>query len=180
MNWVIEIETLMKERRIFLEGVYEAEYVDLPAARCRVLEPIKVKIVAVLTQDGIAVGGYVRTTVEHPCDRCLRMVKVPVSGTVEALYKPLSEAPKTKEEQLESLRNVLYYSASKIDLSERILEAIVVDVPTRVLCKPDCKGLCPKCGADLNEEQDHHCSYESVDPRLMKLTKIKTQLLKEG
>ncbi len=180
MNWVLEIETLLKERRIFLEGIYNVEYVDLPVAKCRVLEPVKVKIVAVITHDGIAVGGYARTSIEHPCDRCLKMVKVSINGTIEALYKPISEAPKTKEEQLESLRNVLYYSTDKIDLSERIIEAIVMDVPTRVLCKPDCEGLCPICGADLNEEQNHSCSKQNVDPRWTNLLKIRAHLHEEG
>nr|WP_041446329.1 DUF177 domain-containing protein [Pseudothermotoga thermarum] len=180
MNWVIEVEELLRKKRIFLEGTYEAEFLDLPFAKCKVLESIKVKMVAVITKDGIAVGGYAKTVVEHPCDRCLKMVKLPINGTIEALYKPISEAPKTKEEQLESLRNVIYYSSDKIDLSERIIEAIVVDVPAKVLCKPDCKGLCPRCGADLNEEKDHRCQEEDIDPRLMKLLKIKAQIQKEG
>lgn len=179
MNWVIDLEKLTKERRMILKGIYEAQTVELPNMQCRVLQPIEVKIVAVMTKDGIAVGGYVKTVLEHPCDRCLKPVELKIHGTIEALYKPLSEAPKEKEEELKSLRNVLYYSSDSIDLSERIIEAIVVDVPMKVLCKPDCKGLCPYCGADLNEDPNHTCEEYKIDPRLSKLLLLK-KTNKEG
>jgi len=180
LNWTIEVEKVTKERRIFLQGIYDAETIDLPGAKCKVLEPIKVKIVAAVTKDGIAVGGYVKTVLEHPCDRCLKPVRLPINGTIEALYKPESSIPKEKEEELQSLRNVIYYSSDKIDLSERILEAIVVDVPMKVLCKPDCKGLCPYCGTDLNENADHSCAEKISDPRFSKLLSLKEDAGKEG
>jgi len=65
-----------------------------------------------------------------------------------------------------------------IDLEERIIEGIVSSTPDVFVCSPDCKGLCPHCGADLNEEPDHKCSYEEeitevTDPRFEKLLKIK-------
>ncbi|HBT25559.1 MAG TPA: DUF177 domain-containing protein [Pseudothermotoga sp.] len=180
MNWVIDTEILSQERRIFIEGFYEADYVDLHSYRCKVLEPVKVKIVAVVAKEGIAVGGYVKTTIEHPCDRCLKPVHLAINGTIEALYKPIDEAPEEREEELQSLRNVIYYSSGRIDLTDRILEAIVMDVPMRVLCNENCKGLCPRCGADLNENTDHSCEEQSIDPRLGKLLILKKSIHKEG
>ncbi|HOJ87976.1 MAG TPA: DUF177 domain-containing protein [Pseudothermotoga sp.] len=180
MNWVIEVEKVFEERRVIMEGIYEAKTIELPGVECRVLEPIRVKIVVALAKDGIAVGGYVKTVLEHPCDRCLKPVQLQIHGTIEALYKHISEAPKEKEEELQSLRNVLYYSSDKIDLSDRIIEAIIVDVPMRVLCKPDCKGLCPHCGADLNEDPNHSCREYKIDPRLSKLLLLSKKASKEG
>lgn len=179
MNWIIELERLSQERKIVLEGIFEAKTIELPNVQCKVLQPIKVKMVVVMTKDGIAVGGYVRTILEHPCDRCLKPVELKINGTIEALYKHISEVPKEKEEELQSLRNVIYYSSDRIDLSERIIEAIVVDVPMRVLCKPDCKGLCPRCGTDLNEDPEHLCEDQKIDPRLSKLLLLK-KTNKEG
>lgn len=179
MNWVIELEKLSQERKVIMEGIFEAKVVELSNIRCKVLQPIKVKMVVVMAKDGIAVGGYVKTVLEHPCDRCLKPVELKINGTIEALYKHISEAPKEKEEELQSLRNVLYYSSDRIDLSERIIEAIVVDIPMRVLCKPDCKGLCPYCGTDLNEDPEHLCKRQEVDPRLNKLLLLK-RTNKEG
>ncbi len=169
MNWVIELEKLSQERRMILEGIFEAQTVELPGVQCKVLRPIEVKMVVVMAKDGVVVGGYARTVLEHPCDRCLKPVQVKINGTIEALYKPINEAPKEKEEELQSLRNVLYYSSDKIDLSERIIEAIVIDAPMRVLCKPDCRGLCPHCGTDLNDDPKHVCEENRIDPRLNKL-----------
>lgn len=180
MDWTISVEDVLLKRRIILRGIFEAEYIEAPTTRCRVVEPIQVKIVAVAARDGIAVGGYARTIIEHPCDRCLKPVLLPINGTVEALYKPISEMPTTEEEELKSLRNVLYYTSDQIDLTDRIIEAIVVEVPMKVLCSEDCKGLCPHCGADLNEEQDHKCVQFDLDPRWKKLLLVKQDLTKEG
>ncbi len=180
LDWTISVEDVLLKRRLILKGVFEAEYVDAPNARCRVVKPIEVKIVVVAARDGIAVGGYVRTTIEHPCDRCLKPVLLPISGTIEALYKPVSEMPTSEEEELKSLRNVLYYDSDRIDLTDRIIEAIVVEVPMKVLCSESCKGLCPHCGADLNEEREHKCTHEDVDPRWKKLFLVKQNLTKEG
>ncbi|MBC7116239.1 MAG: DUF177 domain-containing protein [Pseudothermotoga sp.] len=180
MNWTISVEDVLLRKRVILQGVFEAEYVDAPGARCRVVEPIKVKIVVVAARDGIAVGGYARTTIEHPCDRCLKPVFLPIHGTIEALYKPVSEMPVSDQEELKSLRNVLYYDSDQIDLTDRIIEAIVVEIPMKVLCSDNCKGLCPYCGANLNEEKDHKCIEDSVDPRWKKLFLVKQNLTKEG
>ena len=45
------------------------------------------------------------------------------------------------------------YSGSRLDVTKAICDEIVLSLPTALLCKPDCKGLCPKCGANLNVEQ---------------------------
>jgi uncharacterized protein len=110
----------------------------------------------------------------------LKPVLLPISGTIEALYKPVSEIPTSEEEELKSLRNVLYYDSDRIDLTDRIIEAIVVEVPMKVLCSESCKGLCPYCGADLNEEKEHKCRHDDVDPRWKKLFLVKQNLTKEG
>jgi uncharacterized protein len=81
---------------------------------------------------------------------------------------------------LNSLRNVLYYDSDQIDLTDRIIEAIVVDIPMKVLCSENCKGLCPYCGADLNEEENHRCVEQDFDPRWKKLFLVKQNLTKEG
>jgi len=180
LDWTISVEDVLLKRRLILNGIFEADYIDAPNARCRVVEPIQVKIVVVAARDGIAVGGYARTVIEHPCDRCLKPVLLPINGTIEALYKPVSQMPTSEEEELNSLRNVLYYDSDQIDLTDRIIEAIVVDIPMKVLCSENCKGLCPYCGADLNEEENHRCVEQDFDPRWKKLFLVKQNLTKEG
>jgi len=177
MEWKIDLGILEKKKRVFLEGIFELEYLDLEVGRCKILEPVKVKIVVAKTKEGFTVGGFVRTALEHPCTRCLKPVRLEINGVVEALYLPKNLASFKREKRLETLKNVIYYTGNIVDLSERIIEAIVVEIPQKVLCKPDCKGLCPYCGIDLNEHPDHVCdkiSQESdIDPRFSVLMNLK-------
>ncbi|MCD6104117.1 MAG: DUF177 domain-containing protein [Thermotogae bacterium] len=179
MEFVIDLDELGKRGKLTLQGIYPLDSVDFVTGPCPVLEPAFVKIVVVKTDLGIAVGGYVKTIIEHPCDRCLEPVAVPINGTIEALYK--NSEQNERQEETQDLRNVIYYSGNRIDLSERILEAIIVDIPSRVLCKPDCRGLCPYCGENLNEHPDHECESNdsSADPRMNKLKDLR-QIIKEG
>ena len=55
-----------------------------------------------------------------------------------------------------------------IDLAPVVRDVVIAALPIRNLCRPDCKGLCPKCGADLNQA-DCGCDREVVDPRLAAL-----------
>ena len=59
----------------------------------------------------------------------------------------------------------------RIDVSEIAVSAFVLDMEMKILCRPDCKGLCPKCGANLNDG-DCGCSRREIDPRLAGLKKL--------
>nr|CAI44411.1 hypothetical protein [Thermotoga sp. RQ2] len=180
MNWKVELSEIEKKKRFFLEGIFEKDGIELDVGFCRFLEPVQVKMVVAKTKDGFTVGGYVHTAIEHPCARCLEPARVEISGVIEALYLPESMRKNVKEEKLESLKNIIYYHETEFDLSERIIEAIVVAVPEKVLCKPDCKGLCPYCGANLNEEPDHKCDkIPVVDSRFEILAELKNKLKNE-
>ena len=58
-----------------------------------------------------------------------------------------------------------------IELDDLLREDILLELPTKFLCKPDCKGLCPQCGKNLNEGKCG-CSARQVDPRLEILKKL--------
>lgn len=62
-------------------------------------------------------------------------------------------------------------SGGKLDLDELATSDILLELPSAVLCKPDCKGLCPVCGCDLNEHSCG-CSTKQTDPRLEILSKF--------
>lgn len=61
--------------------------------------------------------------------------------------------------------NYLVVPSERIDLDELLSEDILLDLPSKFLCSPDCKGLCPKCGVNLNRESCA-CDTAQVDPRL--------------
>lgn len=97
--------------------------------------------------DGILVTGIVRASVTGECDRCLEPAAFEVAGEIEEYY--LFEEPEDPESYEDGFE--LIGPDRVIDLGDAISDAVVMDAPFVVLCQPDCKGLCPTCGANLNE-----------------------------
>jgi uncharacterized protein len=88
-----------------------------------------------------------------PCARCLR--RVPLSGEshFDLLYRPSHMAPIVVEEELDVFSQsaqVIYYDEDKIPVEDLVTQQMFLEIPDKVLCKDDCKGLCPRCGAELN------------------------------
>jgi uncharacterized protein len=67
---------------------------------------------------------------------------------------------------------VAYYDHDQIDLGEMVREQLFLGVPMRRLCREDCKGLCPECGVNRNNERCDCVPKADVDPRLAELGKL--------
>ena len=97
--------------------------------------------------DGILVTGMVRAEVTGACDRCLEPASFEVAGEIEEYY--LFEEPEDPDSYEDGFE--LIGSDRVVDLGDAIFDAVVMDTPFVVLCREDCRGLCPTCGANLNE-----------------------------
>ena len=73
---------------------------------------------------------------------------------------------------IESGRDLVFHDGSTVELEQPLIELLVFALPTYPLCRPDCKGLCPSCGADLNRTSCS-CEEKKVDPRWAKLAELK-------
>ena len=92
-----------------------------------------------------------------PCDRAERQLRN--GGQVfHVLVRELSDEENDDGE-------FVVVPDETLDVDELVTEDILLDLPSKFLCSPDCKGLCPRCGKDLNEG-DCGCRREDVDPRL--------------
>ncbi len=93
--------------------------------------------------------GSVEAELQGLCDRCLEEARLHLTGEVDALFAddPDAFCEGDDEEEIE----VLPIVEDMIDLTLPVRSAIAVEIPFKVLCKPDCKGLCPHCGQNLNE-----------------------------
>ena len=116
-------------------------------------EPVRLDLGIERVHDGLVVRGTAGTRWEAPCARCLR----PISGQVEVHVDELFEP-----EPLEGETYPLEHDA--IDLEQMVRDALLLELPTLPLCRPDCAGLCPACGADRNEG-DCGCEPDDSDPR---------------
>ncbi len=121
----------------------------------------------------VIVRGNLNTTVEVVCGRCLENFQLPVSSRVEAEYRLRVEKPQEEEiELIEEDADVYYYTQDKLNLEEALRDQILLAVPLKPLCLTDCKGLCPECGANLNQGACG-CPQENVDPRLEALKALR-------
>ncbi len=89
-------------------------------------------------------SGRIEAKVRGECRRCLAEVELPVSVAVEAIFTP---DPDTADDP--SVYQIAE-PVQAVDLTPAIREELLLAAPAYVLCREDCAGLCPRCGADLN------------------------------
>lgn len=83
------------------------------------------------------------------CSRCAENVQKEISLAINYVLKPVS-AGQRKKDQVDDL-SLGYYDGKEVDCDSIVEELLVLALPYTVLCREDCKGLCPQCGVNLNE-----------------------------
>ena len=115
----------------------------------------------------IRLEGEGTITVLIPCSRCLENVEVPISIEIsEEIDMKL-----TDQERIESLDESSYIQDKQLDTEKLLHNEILIRWPMRVLCKEDCKGICSRCGANLNQGSCD-CDTADLDPRMAVITDI--------
>jgi uncharacterized protein len=101
-----------------------------------------------------------------PCVRCLddAVLEVPIAVREYQATSPDDEELTTP-----------YVEADQLDVSGWARDAVALALPEKILCRPDCAGLCPECGKNLNEEPHEH-EEETADPRWDALEALKDKL----
>jgi uncharacterized protein len=116
------------------------------------------------TAAGYAVRMRFTARVSGPCMRCLGDAEV----TVEIDAREVDQ-PGTQDEELRSP----YIEGDDLDLGLWAHDALALALPLQPLCRPDCRGLCPVCGASLNDaDPDEHRHEAQPDPRWAKLREL--------
>ena len=108
-------------------------------------------------------SGYMVLTVNSDlsftsdCARCTK----PVDGKIELFFEREIASGDTDREN----DDYIFIEDKKLDIFEPLTEQVLLEMPSRLLCSEDCKGLCPKCGKNLNEGECG-CVTKTTDPRL--------------
>ncbi len=118
------------------------------------------------TTEGILVQGTLTSALEGECRRCIQKVEVPLSISIEELFA--HHPGKTIESEFRVDDDAV------LDLTPLVREEIIVSTPLAPLCKPECAGLCPVCGQNLNIGQCD-CIVDDIDPRLAILMQLKNK-----
>ena len=138
-----------------------------------VVQPLVGRVKLLRTGDGILVTGRLRTQVCVACRRCLAPTNASVEFELEEEFHPSIDiltgaAIPLQDGEEEATRTDWHHI---LDLTEVVRQNLVLAVPMSALCSPSCRGLCPECGADLNEGPCG-CQRERQDPRLASLREL--------
>ncbi len=113
----------------------------------------------------VHVRGEIRGEARSACHRCLASFAREVAASFELTLQ--RGGPAGSDEDVISVPE----TASEFDVTLPVQEAVVLEEPIQLLCKPDCRGLCPRCGADLNAG-DCGCG-PAPDPRWNELKNLR-------
>lgn len=139
--------------RVVVAKTYAPGALDYHGAEFRQIDDLRVSAVAELAGMEIRIWGAVRTRLEAACSRCLGPVALPVEREFDLTYRPMSTIARDDEIELPPDElDVGFYEGEGIQLADVMVEQVILAFPMKVICREDCRGLCPTCGADRNRE----------------------------
>lgn len=115
--------------------------------------------------EGIYAGGNASTHVAGECSRCLDPIEQDLDVRFDELFTYPEKVPHDMSE--EDREEVVLLEGDAVDLGPLVYDALVLAIPSRPLCRPDCPGLCAQCGARLEDDPDHH--HDVIDDRFAAL-----------
>lgn len=120
--------------------------------------PVRVKASFKGNAGSVLLDTELLYTTVMPCDRCGEV-------TSREWNRRFSHVLVSELNEEQDDDTFVVVADGRLDLDELLREDILLDLPSKYLCSPDCKGLCPKCGKNLNEG-DCGCDRKEIDPRL--------------
>ena len=138
---------------------------------CNVSSPVKTALTVNKTAHEVMVTGTISVALEMACSRCLKDMLHSQDLPVSVVYHPAEEIGSDRHGLHDDEMDTGFYTGEELDLQELIREQILLSVEMKPLCREDCRGICPKCGIDLNSGVCT-CVQKEIDPRLEVLKKL--------
>lgn len=140
---------------------------DVAVAEDLTVHALRGTITLTRTPQGLYAQGLLRARAPAECVRCLAPFQHPVASRfAEMFHYPPEKAPED---------GLVIPEHMNLDFAPIVREDMLLSMPMRQLCRPDCKGLCPTCGQNWNEAPCA-CAPETANPRLSALNDLKDKL----
>jgi uncharacterized protein len=167
-------------RKLRIHKSYAPGSIDYHSGEIKQVAPLEVTATAELLEGQIRIEGQFDTKIEMVCARCLEPVVEDVNRTFDLFYAPLpKKEPKPKEDRLkDDDTEIGFFQGDGLFLADVLREQVLLALPLKAICRSDCRGLCPNCGANLNHEECR-CETHATDPRLAPLARLKQDWLKK-
>jgi len=113
--------------------------------------PVEGRLHVEKSGEQVTIRGTLKATARLECVRCLGPVRLDLSAPFEVFAGRGGGRRHELDDALERDDYMLFHDGRRLDLREEAREALLLEVPMTPWCRPDCRGLCPRCGADLNQ-----------------------------
>ena len=161
---IIDLKRIFVNENSSLPIEYSLDMSNVDFSGCYPLKkPVKILGAVSNKASLVELDARINYVFEAPCDRC--GVDCAEKHT---LHIQKSLAPSIEGEESDS---ILLVPDMKLDLDELVYSEVIVSLPMKHLCKDDCKGICAKCGKNLNEGRCD-CPEKEIDPRLSALAEL--------
>jgi uncharacterized protein len=129
------------------------------------------EIVADIRLKGSFSGGF-----KAPCARCVDPVDISLAGEFDLIFRPSGVDGESSERAISAPETEIgYYQGDSLLLEDVLREQVLLSLPVRTLCEPDCKGLCPRCGKNRNLEACS-CDEAPSDARWEALAGLRSRI----
>lgn len=140
--------------RVTVSESYSPGALDFQGAKFRQAGPLAVNAEAELAGKEVRVRGHISGALDAACDRCLEKIKIPVELDFDLPYRPMEEIAQEEDVEVgEDELKVGFFSGDGVNLADVVREQVLLSVPMKVICRPDCRGLCPVCGVNRNTRE---------------------------
>jgi len=158
---IIDVSNILKVEgsKLDIDTFVEFGSVEFNGDTFQFSKPVKVTGNIVHIGTTLKLSADVSGAIRTKCYRCAKKLEKEFSFSIQETFTNNAHLTVKEDE------DIIYFEGNRLDLSEVIVNNIFINMPMKYLCSQECKGLCPKCGTDLNTNQCN-CREEEIDPRL--------------
>lgn len=166
----VDLGQLDRKRRLTIDTEVPPDHALWEGTLWRLHGPLRVHLEAQRAGADVVVRGKLRGQADLPCRRCLVNVRVRIDEDVAFLFRAGLDAREAEEQDAYALPP----RATELNLERPVQEHVLLAVPQYALCREECRGFCPRCGANLNQGACG-CAGEDGDERWAELRRLTQQ-----
>jgi uncharacterized protein len=165
----------MEQAKLEFEESFPPGQVEFLEGKLRQATPLRVAGSAELVSESLGevrITGRLSVEMEADCDRCLEPARFPIETEFDLFYEPMTHLKRAEEVEIGARDvDVGFYEGDGLDLKEILRERVLLALPMQLVCRPECKGICPACGQNRNQG-DCGCQPKPVDDRWAALKQL--------
>jgi len=180
-KYFVDLKNLAHEKVSF-EASFEPGVVDFGTENVQQVGSLDWSASAERAGNEIRIAGSLNSEVELPCSRCLEPARIAISKPFDLFFRQRDEEMFDEDEEIkltESETRTAFFTGTQLAITDILREQILLALPMKALCTLDCKGLCPRCGMNLNTG-NCNCPKEDFSPHMDTLLEIKQRLEKRS